>query len=106
MDKEKFLKSRTEWKNNLDCERNDKELKRCFDKCLTKSYIKPPMIVSINQVALEERELPLGIKEFIQNITAKELVCFFNYWCEKQTKESLTKGILNQYVKKLQNEKI
>lgn len=34
--------------NNLDCEKNDKELKQCFDKCLTECYIKPPMIVSIN----------------------------------------------------------
>lgn len=92
--------------NNLDCERNDKELKRCFDKCLTECYIKPPMIVSINwERSKEPRQLPSGIKEFIHNITAKELTDFFSNWCEKQTEESLTKGILSQYVKKLQGRK-
>lgn len=89
--------------NNLDCERNDKELKRCFDKCLTECYIKPPMIVSINWRTPDERKIPQGIKEFVHNITAKELADFFNKWCEKQSEESLTKGILSQYAKKLAN---
>ena len=89
--------------NNLDCERNDKELKRCFDKCLTECYIKPPMIVSINWRTPDERKIPQGIKEFVHNITAKELANFFNKWCEKQSEESLTKGILSQYAKKLAN---
>lgn len=92
--------------NNLDNERNDKELKLCFDKSLTECYIKPPMIVSINWETSEEpRQLPSRIKEFIHNITAKELANFFSDWCEKQKEESLTKGILSQYVKKLQNKK-
>ena len=88
--------------NNLDYERNNKELKRCFDKCLTECYIKPPMIVSINwEISEEPRQLPSGIKEFIHNITVKELATFFSDWCENQTEETLTKGILSQYVKKL-----
>ena len=89
--------------NNLDCERNNKVLKRCFDKCLTECYIKPPMIVSINWRTPDKRKIPQGIKEFVHNITAKELANFFNKWCEKQSEESLTKGILSQYVKKLAN---
>ena len=89
--------------SNLDCEKNDKELKRCFDKCLTECYIKPPMIVSINWRTPDERKIPQGIKEFVHNITAKELADFFRKWCEKQFEESLTKGILSQYGKKLAN---
>jgi|GEM_PF-3294685 len=88
--------------NNLDCEKNDKELKRCFDKCLTECYIKPPLIVSINWETPDERKIPKGIKEFVRNITVKELVDFFTDWCEKQTEESLARGILTQYVKKIQ----
>lgn len=87
--------------SNLDCEKNDKELKRCFDKCLTACYIKPQLIVSINWRTPDERKIPQGIKEFVHNITAKELAVFFNNWCEKQSEESLTKGSLTQYVKKL-----
>ena len=90
--------------NNLDCEKNDKELKRCFDKCLTGCCIKPPMIVSINwEISKEPRQLPSGIKKIIHNIIAKELADFFSNWCEKQSEESLAKGILTQYVKKLQS---
>lgn len=89
--------------SNLDCEKIDKELKRCFDKCLTECYIKSLMIVIINWRTPDERKIPQGIKKIVHNITAKELANFFNKWCEKQSEESLTKGILSQYAKKLAN---